>query len=90
MRICTSLTLSLVLLLTHAVASAQDKYFDSQGVRVRFVDQGSGEPLVLLHGYTSTIERAWVDAGVLPNLAKDHRVIAFDLRGHGKSGKPRD
>ncbi len=90
MRIGTSLTLSLVLLLTHAVAFAQDKYFDSQGVQVRFVDQGSGEPIVLLHGYTSTIERAWVDTGVLPNLAKDHRVIAFDLRGHGKSGKPRE
>ena len=30
------------------------------------------------------------ETGVLPNLAKDHRVIALDLRGHGKSDKPHD
>ena len=70
--------------------SAQDKYFDSNGVRIRYVDQGSGQPVVLVHGYTSNIERGWIDSGVLGNLAKDHRVIALDLRGHGKSGKPHD
>jgi pimeloyl-ACP methyl ester carboxylesterase len=32
----------------------------------------------------------WSEAGVMPNLAKDHMVIAFDRRGHGKSDKPRD
>jgi pimeloyl-ACP methyl ester carboxylesterase len=72
------------------VASAQDNYFDSNGVRIRYVDQGSGEPVVLVHGYTNVIERAWIETGVLPNLAKDHRVIALDLRGHGKSDKPHD
>jgi len=48
MRIRTSLTPGLVLLLTYAVASAQGQYFDSLGVPVRFVDQGSGEPIFLL------------------------------------------
>ena len=73
-----------------AVVSAQDKFFTSNGVRIRYVDQGAGEPVVLVHGYTNFIENNWIATGVLPNLAKDHRVIAFDLRGHGKSDKPHD
>jgi pimeloyl-ACP methyl ester carboxylesterase len=72
------------------MASAEDKFFNSNGVRIRYVDQGTGEPVVLVHGYTSVIERAWIETGVFPNLAKDHRVIALDLRGHGKSDKPHD
>jgi len=65
-----------------------DKFFDSNGVRIRYVDQGAGEPIVLLHGQGNNVDAAWVQTGVLANLATDHRVIAMDLRGHGKSGKP--
>jgi pimeloyl-ACP methyl ester carboxylesterase len=72
------------------LGSAQDRFFDSGGVQIRYMEQGSGEPIVLVHGYTSNVEENWVDHGVMGNLAKDHRVIAFDLRGHGKSGKPHD
>src|SRR5262249_895424 len=43
---------------------------------------------LLIHGYTASIQTNWTDTGVLQNLARDHRVIAFDLRGHGKSEKP--
>lgn len=67
-----------------------DKFFDSNGVQIRYVDQGAGEPIVLLHGQGNNIDAAWVRTGVLANLATDHRVIAMDLRGHGKSGKPHD
>jgi pimeloyl-ACP methyl ester carboxylesterase len=72
-----------------SLAAAQDRYFDSGGVRLHYVDGGSGEPLVLAHGYTNSVE-LWSDTGVLANLRRDHRVIAFDARGHGKSGKPHD
>ena len=41
-----------------------------------------------MHGYTGTLDRHFLANGVFANLAKDHRVIAFDLRGHGRSGKP--
>lgn len=68
---------------------AQEKFFDSQGVKIRYVDQGIGEAVVLVHGNGSTLE-SWIDMGVLPNLARDHRVIALDARGHGQSGKPHD
>ena len=81
--------LSLIGLLP-AVVSAQDKFFTSNGVHIRYVDQGAGEPVVLVHGYTNVIENNWIATGVLPNLVKDHRVIALDLRGHGKSDKPHD
>ena len=77
------------LLIAPANGSAQDRYFESHGVRIRYVEQGAGEPLVLLHGLGGSIE-TWTSTGILQKLAQDHRVIAFDLRGHGKSSKPHD
>ena len=69
-------------------ASAQEtKTFDSAGVAIRYVDQGSGAPVVLLHGQGNTLE-TWIEGGVVQKLTTDYRVIAFDARGHGKSGKP--
>ncbi|HEV3009607.1 MAG TPA: alpha/beta fold hydrolase [Burkholderiales bacterium] len=72
------------------LAAAQDRFFDAGGVRIRYVDHGAGTPVVLVHGFTASIEPAWVETGILPDLARDYRVIAFDLRGHGESGKPHD
>lgn len=71
-------------------ALAQDRFFDSGGVRIRYVDHGAGAPVVLVHGFTGSIERSWIETGVLPELARDYRVIAFDLRGHGGSDKPHE
>jgi len=45
-----------------------------------------GYPIVLAHGITCAI-RAW--AYQIADLASDYRVIAFDHRGHGRSGVPR-
>ncbi|HEV7359461.1 MAG TPA: alpha/beta hydrolase [Mycobacterium sp.] len=45
-----------------------------------------GYPIVLTHGITCAI-RAW--AYQIADLATDYRVIAFDHRGHGRSGVPR-
>jgi len=72
------------------VALAQDRFFDAGGVRIRYVDHGAGTAVVLVHGFTGNIERAWIDTGILPDLARDHRVLALDLRGHGRSGNPHD
>jgi pimeloyl-ACP methyl ester carboxylesterase len=69
-------------------AAPPDQFFESAGVRIRYVEQGSGTPIVLMHGYTGTLDRHFIANGVFANLAKDHRVIAMDLRGHGKSDKP--
>lgn len=80
----------LLALLWVGAAAAQDRFFDSGGVRLRYVDHGAGTPVVLVHGFTASIEPAWIETGILPDLARDYRVIAFDLRGHGKSDKPHD
>lgn len=70
-------------------AAAEDNYFDANGVKIRYIEQGKGEPVILLHGGTSNLE-TWVSAGVVANLARDFRVIAYDARGAGKSDKPRE
>jgi len=85
LRLCAALCL----VLAPAISFAQDKFFDSNGVTIRYVEQGNGEPIVLLHGVESSLE-SWVRRDVLQNLARDYRVIAFDARGHGKSAKPHD
>ncbi len=60
-------------------------FADVGGVRVRYLDTGSGPPVVLVHGFASSLE-TW--NAVVPALAKNHRVIALDLKGFGWSGRP--
>jgi pimeloyl-ACP methyl ester carboxylesterase len=64
--------------------------FDSDGVEIRYVDKGSGEPVLLIHGFSSRLEY-WEATGVTGALtAAGFRVIAYDARGHGNSSKPHD
>jgi pimeloyl-ACP methyl ester carboxylesterase len=65
-------------------------YFDSSGVRLAYLDKGLGEPVILLHGGLADSEFNWVQFGILDALAENHRTIALDLRGHGKSDKPHE
>jgi pimeloyl-ACP methyl ester carboxylesterase len=74
----------------HAQAPLEDKFFDSNGVRIRYVEAGRGEPVVLVHGLGDWVDGLWRNSGVIDALAKDFHVIALDCRGHGKSGKPHD
>jgi pimeloyl-ACP methyl ester carboxylesterase len=80
---------ALMVILTGSILLANDGSFASNGVSIRYVDQGTGEAIVLIHGAGSTAD-VWITTGVLPDLAKNYRVIALDLRGYGKSGKPHD
>jgi pimeloyl-ACP methyl ester carboxylesterase len=69
-----------------AVPNARYSHFaDIDGVRIHYQENGSGEPLVLIHGYTASTY-AWKD--VFEPLARQFRVIAVDLKGFGFSGKP--
>lgn len=68
-----------------------DQFFSSGGVRLRYAEEGRGaDPVILLHDRGSSIEEQWVATGVMPTLVRQEifRVIALDLRGHGKSDKP--
>jgi pimeloyl-ACP methyl ester carboxylesterase len=62
----------------------------SDGVRIHYMEAGAGTPVVLLHGYTSCCDAGWFANGVAKELARDHRVIGIDARGHGRSEKPHD
>jgi len=57
-------------------------------IELAYLDQGAGEPIVLVHGFASNKEVNWVQTGWVSTLARvGHRVIAFDNRGHGQSTK---
>ena len=55
------------------------------GIELYYETHGEGEPLILLHGFNGSI-RAWEK--FVPDLAKDFKVIAVDMRGHGRSTNP--
>jgi pimeloyl-ACP methyl ester carboxylesterase len=60
-------------------------YAEVEGARVRYVDEGEGPAVVLLHGYASSLE-TWDT--VRPALRESHRVLALDLKGFGWSDRP--
>ncbi|HLX64115.1 MAG TPA: alpha/beta hydrolase [Planctomycetota bacterium] len=70
------------------VFAADDHTFDSNGVKIHYVVEGKGEPVVLIHGLFSSAMMNWQLPGVVVELAKNHQVIALDARGHGASDKP--
>lgn len=65
--------------------SAYSHFADIDGVRVHYQEKGTGTPLVLIHGLSSSTY-SWKD--MFEPLAKNYRVIAVDLKGFGFSGKP--
>lgn len=89
-KIAAALILLVVTTLGIRTQENRDTSFDSNGIRVRYIDAGSGTPVILVHGYTRSIETNWIGTGVFAGLVTDYRVIAYDLPGHGKSGKPHD
>src|SRR5215831_3028929 len=62
--------------------------FSHGEVEIAYLDEGDGEPIVLLHGFASTKEVNWVYPGWVTALRRvNRRVIALDNRGHGASTK---
>ena len=63
--------------------------FMSDGVEIAFVDEGTGDPILLIHGFASNIKANWRDVRWIDALINaGRRVIALDNRGHGNSAKP--
>src|SRR3954449_3187826 len=58
-------------------------YVDVNGVHMYYATYGEGTPLVLLHGGMLSIDLNF--AGLIPTLAKKHRVIGVELQGHGRT-----
>jgi pimeloyl-ACP methyl ester carboxylesterase len=64
------------------------QHFNSDGVDIAFIDEGEGQPVLLMHGFASNTATNWADTGWVRTLTEaGRRVIAFDHRGHGKSEK---
>lgn len=62
--------------------------FTHHGVEIAFLDEGQGDPVVLVHGFASNKEVNWVAPSWVTTLVRaGRRAIALDNRGHGASGK---
>lgn len=60
-------------------------YQEVNGIDLHYKTKGEGEPLILLHGLGSSL-LDWEYQ--TPDFSKKYKVVALDLRGHGRSGKP--
>lgn len=82
-----TLCLATVLLAGSALAAEiKEGYFTtSDGVRIHYLEAGSGKPLVLIPGWSQTAAQF---KHQLEGLSDRYRVIALDMRGHGESSKP--
>ena len=55
-------------------SAAEDRFFDSAGVRIHYVEQGTGEPVVLIHGYTVDLKEQWVR----PEYSRHSLLVSSD------------
>jgi pimeloyl-ACP methyl ester carboxylesterase len=62
--------------------------FDSDGVTISYIDEGRGDPILLIHGFASNSTVNWRNTNWIKTLSEaGFRVIAMDNRGHGHSEK---
>ena len=62
--------------------------FHNGSVEIAYLDEGEGDPILLVHRFASTSNVNWVYPAWVSELRKNgRRVIALDNRGHGNSGK---
>ena len=64
------------------------KFVKVGALRLHYIEQGEGEPLVLLHGNSGMIQD-FASSGLVDRAARRHRVIVFDRPGFGHSDRPR-
>ncbi len=65
--------------------------FRHEGFDLAFIDQGQGDPILLVHGFASSIKVNWIGPGWVKTLTEaGYRVIAIDNRGHGGSSRSYD
>ena len=62
--------------------------FESDGIKIAYVDEGRGDPILLIHGFASNVATNWLDSHWLSTLTNaGRRAVAYDNRGHGRSEK---
>ena len=65
-------------------------FVEFNGVRLHYVEAGRGTPVILVHGLACDHVPNWMLPRIFQKLSRRYRVIALDIRGHGKSDKPHD
>lgn len=64
--------------------SIKSQFIKVEHLKLHYLEMGSGEPILLLHGWPTS---AYLWRNLIPTLAENNRVIALDLPGFGKSDK---
>ena len=62
-------------------------YAQSSGARIHYQVEGTGPPIVMVHGFSDSLID-WYEAGYVDALREDHTLVMIDCRGHGLSDKP--
>src|SRR5437588_9218414 len=75
---------------TDVLARARDKYVTVDGLKLRYIEEGEGPPLVLLHGASLGSSADVFRRNLTPLANAGFRAIAFDQPGFGLSDMPED
>jgi len=72
-------------LIAQEPAASNGKFIKVNGATIYYEEQGTGDPLILMHGFggTSAVWKPFV-----AEYARHYRVISWDMRGHGRSDNP--
>jgi len=65
-------------------------YFDNDGIKIYYEIEGEGPPVVMIHGFASSLEGNWKQTNWIKYLQGNYKLVLLDCRGHGKSDKPHD
>jgi pimeloyl-ACP methyl ester carboxylesterase len=71
--------------------TAVEEFVSFDGLPISYRVAGDGPVVLLMHGFAASADRNWIAPGIFDALlATGRKVIAYDARGHGSSGKPHD
>src|SRR2546426_12476077 len=68
-------------------AERPGQLIDVGGVRVHYIERGTGPAIVMVHGFGG---HTFSFRKLMPDLAREHRVVALDLKGFGYSERPKN
>jgi len=80
--LCCAVVLSTIIVQAQEAVAPNGKFIAVNGAKIYYEEFGQGEPLILLHGFGRTLAD-WKP--FIPEFSKQFRVIALDMRGHGRS-----
>jgi 2-hydroxy-6-oxo-6-(2'-aminophenyl)hexa-2,4-dienoate hydrolase len=66
----------------------QSRYVDAGGIRTHYIEDGAGDPVILIHGGGAGADGFANWMHTLPMLAREFRVVALDMLGFGRTDKP--